>query len=105
MSLKINVKYSPVSSGLVLLLDADNKNSYSGTGTTWYDLSGNSKHFTITTGLTWDDSGFFNLTDTGAASITGGITAATGCTVGFYIKSTDTQSLFLSNTSTAYLGA
>jgi hypothetical protein len=28
-------------SGLVLCLDAADKNSYSGTGTTWTDLSGN----------------------------------------------------------------
>jgi len=31
----------PVSNGLMLALDASNPNSYSGTGTTWYDVSGN----------------------------------------------------------------
>lgn len=34
-------------SGLVLYLDAFNKNSYPGTGTTWYDISGNSNNFNI----------------------------------------------------------
>jgi hypothetical protein len=36
-------RYSPaiVTSGLVLCLDAANRKSYSGTGTTWSDLSGN----------------------------------------------------------------
>ena len=35
-------------SGLVLNLDAGNSNSYSGTGTTWTDLSGNSSVATLT---------------------------------------------------------
>jgi hypothetical protein len=33
--------------GLVLHLDAANKKSYPGTGTTWKDLSGNGNHFTL----------------------------------------------------------
>jgi hypothetical protein len=36
-----------VTSGLTLYLDAANINSYPGSGTTWYDLSGNNYHFTI----------------------------------------------------------
>jgi len=36
-------------SGLVLLLDPSNSSSYSGTGTTWTDLSGNNYNFTIST--------------------------------------------------------
>ena len=41
--------YGPriVSNGLVLCLDAANKNSYRGTGTTWTDLSGNSNNGTL----------------------------------------------------------
>lgn len=41
-------RYSPsiVTSGLVLCLDAANRKSYSGTGTTWVDLSGNNINFT-----------------------------------------------------------
>ncbi len=35
-------------SGLVLHLDAGNSQSYSGSGTTWNDLSGNSSHVTLT---------------------------------------------------------
>ena len=38
-------KLSPV--GLVLLLDAADTNSYPGTGTKWYDLSGYNNHFDI----------------------------------------------------------
>ncbi len=37
-------KLNPNPSGLVLFLDARNKLSYSGTGSTWYDLSGNNNH-------------------------------------------------------------
>jgi len=42
-----------VSSGLVLCLDAANKLSYAGTGTTWTDLSGNSNTGTLTNGPTF----------------------------------------------------
>jgi hypothetical protein len=33
--------------GLILCLDAANPKSYPGSGTTWFDLSGNGNHFTI----------------------------------------------------------
>lgn len=36
-----------IEDGLVLALDAGNTKSYPGTGTTWYDLSGNDNHFTL----------------------------------------------------------
>jgi hypothetical protein len=47
--------YSPrvVTSGLVLALDAANPNSYPGSGTTWYDLSGNSNNNTLNNGITF----------------------------------------------------
>ena len=32
---------------LILCLDAANTNSYPGSGTTWYDLSGNERHGTL----------------------------------------------------------
>jgi len=43
-----------VSSGLVLCLDAANKLSYPGTGTTWTDLSGNGNNGTLTNGPTFN---------------------------------------------------
>jgi hypothetical protein len=48
--------YSPkvVTDGLVLALDAANIKSYSGTGTTWSDLSGNGNTGTLTNGPTFD---------------------------------------------------
>ncbi len=41
-------------SGLILLSDAANKNSYSGTGSTWYDLSGRGNHGALTNTPTFD---------------------------------------------------
>lgn len=42
------LNYGPtiVTDGLVLALDAADKNSYPGTGNTWYDISGNGNHAT-----------------------------------------------------------
>jgi hypothetical protein len=36
-----------VTTGLLLYLNANNTSSYSGSGTTWYDLSGNNNHGTL----------------------------------------------------------
>jgi hypothetical protein len=45
----VGVAYNPniVTDGLVLCLDAANKRSYPGTGTTWRDLSGNNYDFSL----------------------------------------------------------
>ena len=52
-----------VEDGLVLHLDAADRNSYPGTGSTWYDLSGNNYHGSIN-GATFADNTFnFDGTD------------------------------------------
>jgi hypothetical protein len=50
--------YSPkiVTDGLVLHLDAANKKSYSGSGTTWTDRSGNGNNGTLINGPTFDSA-------------------------------------------------
>lgn len=55
-----------VREGLVLVLDAANPKSYPGTGTTWFDLSGNDYDGTLTNGPTYsgDDGGYLNLDGT-----------------------------------------
>jgi len=55
--------YGPriVSNGLVLCLDAANKNSYRGTGTTWTDLSGNGNNGTLTNGPTFSTTNGGNI--------------------------------------------
>lgn len=43
-----------VTDGMVLCLDASNSKSYSGSGTTWTDLSGQNNHGTLSGGATYD---------------------------------------------------
>ena len=52
-----------IENGLVLALDASDINSYPGSGTTWYDLSGNGNNGTLTNGPTYssDDGGYFSF--------------------------------------------
>ena len=50
-----------VTSGLVLELDAADKNSYPGSGTTWYDISGNGNNGTLTNGPTFTSPGYFSF--------------------------------------------
>lgn len=49
------MQYGPkiVNNGLVLALDASDRNSYSGSGSTWNDLSGNRYNGTLTNGPTF----------------------------------------------------
>lgn len=58
-----------VSSGLQLYLDASNTSSYPGTGTTWYDLSGQNNHVTMQNsgGIAYTSSGggYFTLSSNG----------------------------------------
>jgi len=88
-----------VTNGLVLCLNAADKNSYPGSGTTWTDISGNRYNGTLTNGPTFDSGNggsiVFDYTDdhvpiTGMEnySYTNGITVAiwnyNGGGVGFY---------------------
>jgi hypothetical protein len=54
LTLGRNLEYRLVQDGLVLHLDAGNKTSYPGSGTTWTDISGNSNNGTLTNGPTYD---------------------------------------------------
>jgi hypothetical protein len=53
---KRNVTENIVENGLVLYLDAGTSTSYSGTGTTWTDLSGNGNNGTLTNGPTYSSA-------------------------------------------------
>lgn len=85
-------------SNLQLLLDASNAKSYSGTGTTWYDISGNNRHFTWngTAGAQYTKSGaksYFSTSGTraqGPASNSFGINNGTGYTI-FMVSTTQTD--------------
>jgi hypothetical protein len=51
-----------VTNGLILSLDAGDKNSYGGSGSTWYDLCGNND--TTINGATYNSGGYFVLDGT-----------------------------------------
>jgi hypothetical protein len=103
------ISHSPriVRDGLVLALDAADRNSYPGTGTTWNDLSGNGRNFTLDgSGITWSSNGTFTLED-GGASYNSAITTATSCTMVYWLRTTDAQALFWATNggSGSFLGA
>jgi len=64
---------SIVRNGLVLYLDAANQKSYPGSGTAWYDLSGNGKNSTLTNGPTYDGQSivFDGIDDYSSSNLTG----------------------------------
>ena len=55
---------SIVTDGLILHLDAGDSNSYSGSGNTWNDISGNSNHFDINNVATHNNEGYFLFNST-----------------------------------------
>ena len=69
----MGIAYNPkiVTDGLVLCLDAANTKSYSGTVTSWTDLSGNGNTGTLTNGPTYNSSnlGFFQFVTNNFAAI------------------------------------
>lgn len=50
-----------IQDGLVLALDAADKNSYPGSGTTWKDMSGNNNNGTLTNGPTFNSANEGNI--------------------------------------------
>lgn len=61
-----------VEEGMLLYLDASNARSYSGSGTTWYDLSGYNRHATLQNSLPFSsvNSGCFDFTAASAHCVT-----------------------------------
>lgn len=90
--------YSPriVTDGLILYLDAGNVKSYSGTGTTFNDLSGRGNNHTIVNSPTFSNGRFvFNNTAMGftkASALTG---ATSTCTVVLWYKSNNDTELWV----------
>jgi len=58
-----NNTVSLFTTGITVHLDASNPTSYSGSGTTWYDLSGNGLNASLNNGTTWQNmsGGYFQL--------------------------------------------
>ena len=78
---------------LILHLDASNPNSYSGSGNTWNDLSGNGNHFTIH-GATYNTAGYFDfdgINDLTRSSSTLDLRGYNQISVQVYLKSENTS--------------
>jgi hypothetical protein len=50
-----------VTDGLVLCIDAANPKSYPGSGTTWFDVSGNGRNLTLFNGTSYNSAGHFDF--------------------------------------------
>jgi len=63
----------PITTGSLFFYDPGNLNSYPGSGSVLYDLSGNGRHANINTGITWvsGSAAYFNLNGNDNNSITG----------------------------------
>jgi hypothetical protein len=78
--------------GLEIALDASSTRSYPGTGTTWYDISGNNRDFTFSTTPSFTNDGvasYWNTSGvvaTGPASNSVNITNNSGYTIFFAFK-------------------
>jgi hypothetical protein len=102
-----------VTDGLVLCLDAANTKSYPGTGTTWFDVSGNGRNFSIDPSFaTWDSSGYFTVTSktgyvfSGPASNTFGFASTNEHTVISWVTwTTKTNSAFFDWRATQNTGS
>lgn len=83
---------SVITAGLKFYVDAGNASSYPGTGTVWYDLSGNLNNFTLTNGPTYNagSGGYFSFDGTNDYAI--GLTYALGSsfTVDAWVNTTIT---------------
>lgn len=95
-----------VDDGLVLYLDAANERSYPGSGTTWYDLSGNNNDFTLYQSSVMVD-GYYNLSINLYAYNNSAITNTTSGSLVITMYTTEVQALFLSGGRGAskYIGA
>ena len=90
-----------VTDGLVLALDAGSARSYPGTGTTWYDLSGNNFDYTIIGSPSYSN-GAFVITETNGFQCSDNITNSTTATVVVFYKTTDSQELWATGQSNSY---
>jgi hypothetical protein len=86
-----------VSNGLVLCLDAANKRSYPGTGTTWTDLSGNSNNGTLTNGPTFSSANgghivFDGTNDYLSLNSALNFSTSTGFTICMFLQKVNNQS-------------
>ena len=90
-----------VRDGLVLALDAASPRSYPGSGTTWYDLSGNSNDFTISGSPTYSN-GEFTINESQNFYRNSIPTNSTTATFVLFYKTTDSQELWATGQTNSY---
>jgi|688.fasta_scaffold19857_5 hypothetical protein len=102
---RFGVNNDVVTSGLVLYEDASNILSYPGTGTNWYDLSGNNNTGVLTNGPTFNSLGYItfdgtddtvSISDNSTLNITTGISLEA---IIYPTKSTGTQNVICKSSS------
>lgn len=81
-----------VNSGLIAYLDAGNKNSYSGTGTTWNDLSGRGNNFTLNN-ITFSNN-YITLNGTNSYASISNLSLTTGFTMEIWTYMSSTSGGF-----------
>jgi hypothetical protein len=87
------LSHSPkiVTDGLVLCLDAGDRKSYSGSGTTWTDRSGNGYNATLTNGPTFNSANGGSINFDGSNDYTSfSVTKTAECTFAVWAKSNET---------------
>jgi hypothetical protein len=95
-----------VTNGLVLALDAADRNSYPGSGTTWTDLSGRGNNGTLTTGPTFSSSNGGSIVFDGTDDFIdftsdSNLLPTAGLTVSAWIKTTVADRWIVTKTSSS----
>ena len=94
-----------VQNGLVLALDAADKNSYPGTGTNWYDLISNANTGTLTNGPTFSSANggsivFDGTNDYVSGTTSGLVSSVISMDVWFNVNSSKTYSALMGSNAT-----
>ena len=87
----MSIGYGPriVTDGLVLALDAADRNSYPGSGTNWFDLSGNGNTGTLTNGPTYSSANGGSLVFDGVDDyVNAPLTKSATCTFSCWARTT-----------------
>jgi hypothetical protein len=83
-----------IDDGLVLYLDAGNRKSYPGSGTTWFDKSGRGNNGTLTNGPTFNTGSLGSIVFDGVDDLvicSASLQNATAFTIGMWLYNTDTN--------------
>lgn len=93
---------SIVTNGLISYLDAANVKSYPGSGTTWYDISGNGNHGTLVNSPTFNSTSGGNFVFNGSNQwVTAPLTKTASCTFSLWAKAVNVSQpmLFIAGNS------